>query len=210
MRFRPKLIPSATIVLTCRDRITLTFILTIMKRMILSAALCVFALATAGTAVVSCEKSENLKPTAACSKKPGHGAVEKIMPPNATVTNLAGICGGITCAGPGFALPSKNNYIRMTKDAYTIANYPANMRYTIYLKGTHISGNLYNIGKVAEFSCTQNAPEYASSILNNTTQYYLRLTDAAGSAPPANDVIDITTPSPAIPFVTANYKGQPC
>jgi len=182
-----------------------------MKKMILSVVVCVFALTTIGTAIISCEKNENLKQsTATGSKKPANAAIEKIMPPNISITVLSGICGGLTCAPPAFVVPLKNNRIRITKDAYTIANYPANMRYTIYVKGTLVSGNLYNISKVAEFNCTQNAPTYASSVLANSTQYYVRITDAAGGPPPANDIIDITSPSPAFPFISGTDSGQPC
>ena len=181
-----------------------------MKKIILSVVLSVIALTTIGTAIVSCEKETISQTTASAKKKPGNGDVEKLMPPNCSVTNLAGICGGLTCAPPAFVVSSKYNYVRFTKDAYTIANYPANMRYTIYLKGTLVSGNLYNISKVAEFTCTENAPGYANAVLNNSTQYYVRITDAAGGAPPATDIVDITSPSPCIPFFTSTDKGQPC
>lgn len=182
-----------------------------MKKMILPVVLCVIALTAISTAMVSCEKENITQPQAVqTAKKPGKGDTQKIMPPVIAITNLSGICKGITCAEPAPFSIYQFNRIRMTKDAYTLANYPATMRYTIYKRTTHISGNLYNIEKIAEFDCSQNAPEYSSSLLQNSTTYYVRITIPSGGSLPAADVIDITTPSPAFAFTSGTSKGQPC
>lgn len=182
-----------------------------MKKMILSVVVCAIALTTIGTVIVSCEKERTIKQsTTVDSKKPGNEGTEKIMPPNITIANLSGICQGITCATPAPFSISQYNRIRITKDAYTIANYPATMRYTIYTLGAHISGNYYYINRITDFDCPQNAPVYSNTLLNNSTQYYMRISDPSGAALPATDIIDITTPSPTFPFTTANYKGLPC
>jgi hypothetical protein len=182
-----------------------------MKKMILSVVVCAIALTTIGTVIVSCEKERDIKQSATLdSKKPGNGEAEKIMPPFITITNLSGICKNVTCAPNALFTINKRNRIQITKDAYTLANYPANMRYTIYKKTTLVSGNLYNIERIDEFNCTQNAPVYSSQLLDDATIYYVRITDAAGGAPPQYDVIDITTPSPAFPFTSGTDKGDPC
>ncbi len=181
-----------------------------MKKIILSVVVCAIALTTIGTVIVSCEKERDIKQSAALdSNKPDNGD-EKIMPPVISITVLSGICKNVTCAPNALFTINKRNRIQMTKDAYTIANYPANMRYTIYKRTTHVSGNLYNIERIAEFNCTQNAPVYSSELLDDSTIYYVRITDAAGGGPPQYDVIDITTPSPAFPFTSGTDKGDPC
>lgn len=184
-----------------------------MKKIILPVVLSAIALTAIGTAIISCEKKEIAQSTSSQSTiptKPGKGDIEKLMPPSGSVTLLSGICGQITCAPPGFAVFSKNNHFKVVKDAYTIANYPANMHYTFYIKGTHISGNLYNIDSVYAVNCSQNAPEFARSTFLNSTQYYVRITETTQPNPPAHDVIDIATPSPLIPFTTGTDLGQPC
>lgn len=179
-----------------------------MKKIILPVVWSVLASTAIGTTIISCEKKDVSQTTV--SKKPSEGFTEKLIPPYGSVTILSGTCSQIICSPTGLFSFAHMNHIKITKDANTIANYPANMRYSIYVLGAHVSGNLYTIDSVTTFNCTQNAPEFASPSLLNSTQYYVRITDAAGGPPPAHDVIDITTPPPCIPFTTGTDKGQPC
>ena len=184
-----------------------------MKKMTLPAVLCVVALITVAGSMVSCEKKELRKPLETSTGKPlNEEASPKLMPASVSVTILSAYCGPIECAPGPFLGFTHYNRIRITKDAYTIANYPATMRYTIYVLGSHISGNLYNIDRVDEFNCSQNAPQYCDPLLANATQHYVYITDPSSlPAPPLSMVFDISTSSHIIPFFTGNGKdGLPC
>lgn len=171
--------------------------------------------ATIGTTVISCEKKVITKQSSetAVVKKPGTvSATEKIEQASGTVTVLGGNCGPITCsnsAGLGGITPY--NYIRISKNAYTLSHYPANMRYSIYQVSGSGSGNIYPVTRIAEFTCTENSPEYANKLLANSTTYYVYITDPSVPSPGLTFNIDITAYSPMIKFVTGNYKtGLPC
>lgn len=186
-----------------------------MKKMTLPIVLCAIALIAVGTSTISCEKKTVTKQTQEKidKKKPYKtGDAAKLQPAYGSVTVLSKVCGPIECAPSGFFGFTHYNRIRITKDAATIAIYPANMRYTIYAKGSPASGNVYHLTKVDEFNCTQNAPLYADPALANSSVYYVLITDASVfPAPPASNMVDITGPHPMIPFTSGNGKdGLPC
>jgi hypothetical protein len=184
-----------------------------MKKITLSVVLCVIAGALIMTSIISCEKKEVItrsQETSVKNPKTG-GDTEKLIPPRCSVTVLSACCGPIECApGPLFGFTHYNR-IQIVKDANTIASYPATMRYTIYVLGSHVSGNIYNITKVDEFVCSQTSPQYANTLLANTTMYYVRIADLSVPLGAATGTIDITVPQPLAPFFTANGKdGLPC
>ncbi len=188
-----------------------------MKQMALPVVLSAITLIMIGTSTLSCEKKAIAKQTGEKietknTKPKKTGDTEKLQPAYGSVTVLSKVCGPIECAPSGFLGFTHYNQIRITKDAATLAIYPANMRYTIYVKGTLVTGNVYNLIKVDEFNCTQNAPLYADPALANSTQYFVLITDASVfPAPPVNNMVDITGYHPMISFTTGNGKdGLPC
>ena len=186
-----------------------------MKKKTLFLVLCVAILAGIGTLSISCTKQEITKRSQETTDKKTNSDnfTEKVWLATGTVTILPAYCGPVKCApGPMLGF-TRYNRIKITKDAKTIAVFQPNMRYTIYALGSHLYGTTYNITKIDEFFCDEDAPEYGSSLLANSTTYYVMISDGSQpTVPPATGIIDITMPGMTmLPFTTGNGKdGLPC
>lgn len=186
-----------------------------MKKKTLFLVLCVVILAGIGTLSISCTKQEITKRSQETTDKKTNldNFTEKNIVATGTVTILPAYCGPVKCApGPMLGFTHYNR-IKITKDMNTLLYFQPNMRYTIYALGSHLYGTTYNITKIDEFLCDEDAPEYGSSLLANSTTYYVMISDGSTSTgAPVTGIIDITIPGMAmLPFTTGNGKdGLPC